>query len=89
MTEPVIFALDKVPEPASNEMVELIFGMIESMLTSLPFKITRGDVMAACLYHIVESGLENADAEQLRKDILDGFDRIVTQRQSDMAGRMH
>jgi hypothetical protein len=74
MSEQPEIMVVKLPEPATNEMVQLIANQMDQLFNQLRqmFDFTTGDVMSACLCHIIEAGKigREGDMEGLRQDIL-------------------
>ncbi len=64
----------EIPPPNSNEMVKFIAARMDELFNSLAVMIpfTTGDIMSACLCHMIESGKvgRQGDMAALQDDIM-------------------
>lgn len=71
------------PEPNTDAMVTLLHQILDGAAESFSnlTSFTRGDLMGAALYMVVEVGSEGSPPDKLREDIIAAVDRIL----ADMA----
>jgi hypothetical protein len=71
----------EIPAPDSNEMVKFIAARMDELFDGLAalFPFTTGDIMSACLCHMVEKGKvgRDGDMEALKGDILQSVEVAI------------
>lgn len=76
--------ISEIPERCTDQMVTMLFGVLHDALDKVHegISFSRGDVMAAAMHLIVETGLEAASPEMLREDVINGFDLTLADQLS-------
>lgn len=82
MSEPVAeVTIVEIPKPDSNEMVKFIAARMDELFNGMSemFDFTTGDVMSACLCHMIEAGKagRKGDMEGLRGDLLQSVEVAI------------
>jgi hypothetical protein len=71
----------EVPKPDSTEMVKFLAARMDEMFNVMSemFPFTAGDVMSACLCHMVEAGKigRNGDMDALKGDLLQSVEVAI------------
>lgn len=66
------------PEKGTIEMVNLLGEMLDTMVDSIPFTFTTGDLMSALIYSIIDAGLRaGTPHDQLRADLIKAIDAVI------------
>lgn len=83
----------EIPAPDSTEMVKFIAARMDELFNGMAdmFPFTTGDVMSACLCHIVEAGKagRQGDMGALQDDIIKSVQAAIAHYSRPEAGRMH
>jgi len=74
MSEPVAeVTIVEIPKPDTTEMVKFIAARMDDLFNGMAemFSFTTGDVMSACLCHMIEAGKvgRKGDMEGLKNDL--------------------
>lgn len=72
-----------MPKPGTAEMVQMLHSVIAEAVSGVDERFTTGDLMGACLYHLIEAAsICQPDPELMMADINDVMKKIVADRRS-------
>lgn len=71
-------SIEKIPEPGTEDMIALVYNVLEGVLSQLPFPFTFADVMSAATALLIDAGMAAVMEGKLTKEgVADEICRVI------------